>query len=103
MLHLCLQSRSDANRTYAAHYHSKVARGFENFEKNTGSAHPAAKKVQKRATGNVPLTDDEDGELWQGAISVGTPAVTFTGAWAISGICYGDKLTNPFLDQNSRL
>jgi cathepsin D len=60
---------------------SKISRGLENFEKNTGSAHPAAKKVQKRATGAVALTDDQDGALWQGAISVGTPATSFTGKY----------------------
>ena len=66
---------------------SKVARGFEHFEKNTGSAHPAAKKVQKRATGSVPLTDD-GGELWHGSIQVGTPASTFTGKVTDSNLRY---------------
>jgi cathepsin D len=58
---------------------SKLQRGFNNFEKNTGAPHSRARKLQKRATGTVPLTDDFDGSLWQGAITVGTPPVTFTG------------------------
>ncbi|KAJ3812930.1 acid protease [Lentinula aff. lateritia] len=66
---------------------SKLARGFSAFQRNTGSAHPSDTrnlanfidlKNRKRATGADPLTDDEDGSLWQGAISVGTPPVDFT-------------------------
>ncbi|TFK43185.1 acid protease [Crucibulum laeve] len=58
---------------------NKLARGFNAFEKNTGSAHPSdTKTLAKRATGSDRLTDDQDGALWQGAISVGTPAVSFT-------------------------
>ena len=34
------------------------------------------------ATGSDSLTDD-DQELWFGAISVGTPASTFTGSYSI--------------------
>jgi len=59
---------------------SKMARGFSAFEKNTGAAHPhafSAETLQRRATAAVPLTDD-DSELWQGSISVGTPPVSFT-------------------------
>ena len=64
----------------------KIARGFANFEKNTGATHPndngslkTVKKLAKRATGKDALTDDLDGDLWQGAISVGTPSNAFTG------------------------
>lgn len=66
---------------------SKLQRGFAAFERNTGAAHPSDKKLlKKRATGSVPLTDDEDGALWQGGITVGTPAVAFTGTSFISSI-----------------
>lgn len=58
----------------------KVARGFANFEANTGSSHPADNgSLRKRATGSDPLTDYLDNELWQGNIDVGTPANTFSG------------------------
>ncbi|KAI0316984.1 acid protease [Amylostereum chailletii] len=57
---------------------SKFERGFHAFETNTGTKHPSdTSRMFKRATGSVPLTDDS-GELWQGSISVGTPAKTFT-------------------------
>jgi cathepsin D len=58
----------------------KIERGFDAFEKNTGAAHPNAVKVshEKRATASVPLQDEEDGALWQGSISVGTPSSQFT-------------------------
>ncbi|KAJ3829455.1 acid protease [Lentinula raphanica] len=69
---------------------SKLARGFSAFQKNTGRAHPSDTQdlaqlasSRKRATGADPLTDDEDGALWQGGISVGTPAVDFTGKWIL--------------------
>lgn len=59
---------------------SKIQRGFAHYEANTGSAHPLAHKgeLSKRAVGNDALTDDAQ-ELWYGAISVGTPAVAYTG------------------------
>lgn len=61
---------------------SKISKGFENYEKNTGSPHPLASGMKaapsnKRATGSDDLTDDE-AELWYGTISVGTPAVDYT-------------------------
>lgn len=60
-------------------YYRKIARGFTNFKQNTGSTHPSDKgTLAKRATGADSLTDD-GGDLWQGGISVGTPAVAFTG------------------------
>lgn len=60
----------------------KMNRGFDAFERNTGAKHPldtGDRRPTKRATGADPLTDDDDGELWQGAISVGSPAKAFTG------------------------
>ncbi|ETW79235.1 aspartic peptidase [Heterobasidion irregulare TC 32-1] len=62
------------------HSVAKIQKGFETYEKNTGSPHPLAAGLSekaKRATGSDALTDD-DAELWYGSISVGTPAVTFT-------------------------
>ena len=57
-----------------------MQRGFEAFERNTGSAHPSAfqlKRENKRGEGD-PLTDDS-AQFWYGNITVGTPAVTYTG------------------------
>ncbi|EJD01643.1 acid protease [Fomitiporia mediterranea MF3/22] len=73
----------NALNTHLNNVRAKIARGFASFQSNTGSAHPnddggLAKRLQKRKTGKDPLTDDFDGELWQGSISVGTPANTFT-------------------------
>lgn len=57
----------------------KLQRGFNAFEKNTGFAHPShTQQLSKRATGSDELTDDS-GSLWQGTISVGSPAVEYTG------------------------
>jgi cathepsin D len=58
----------------------KIQRGFDAFELNTGSAHPSAsqlKRSTKRGNG-VPLIDDNS-LLWYGPITVGTPAITYTG------------------------
>ncbi|KAG6918903.1 hypothetical protein DXG01_010558 [Tephrocybe rancida] len=56
-----------------------MQRGFHAFQKNTGSFHPSDKRrTMKRGTGSLGLTDD--GALWHGTISVGTPPVAFTGS-----------------------
>jgi hypothetical protein len=61
---------------------SKFIRGFDAFEKNTGTVHSLAecarKAFDKRATGSEALTDAQE-ELWFGTISVGSPAQDFTG------------------------
>ena len=61
---------------------SKIQRGFANYEKNTGNVHPNFVRgaIQRRdgGTGTVALKDDNS-ELWEGEITVGTPAVTFKG------------------------
>lgn len=58
---------------------SKVLRGLNNFQRNTGGSHPAAsKRIQRRATGADALTNDNN-QLWYGSISVGTPPKDFTG------------------------
>ncbi|TFY69453.1 hypothetical protein EVG20_g3167 [Dentipellis fragilis] len=66
-------------RNHVVSVEQKIQRGFRAFERNTGAKHPSdTASIKKRATGADPLTDDE-GELWQGTISVGSPAKTFTG------------------------
>ena len=59
----------------------KVSRGLDAFERNTGVKHPldTGSRPTRRATGGDPLTDDDEGSLWQGPISVGSPAKAFTG------------------------
>ncbi|CDU23659.1 related to pepsin precursor (aspartate protease) [Sporisorium scitamineum] len=61
---------------------AKYARTLAAYEKNTGNAHPLKRDVAsskaKRATGSVALTDQEDGELWTGVISYGTPQQSFS-------------------------
>lgn len=61
---------------------SKIHRGFENYEKNTGAPHPSAVKgVGKRGAGDA-LTDDSS-QLWYGTISVGSGAESFTGRFPL--------------------
>ncbi|THH07178.1 hypothetical protein EW145_g3565 [Phellinidium pouzarii] len=70
----------NALNSHLANVRVKIAKGFASFKSNTGSNHPNdnGNVLSKRKTGKDALTDDEDGELWQGDISVGTPANTFT-------------------------
>ncbi|EKM48967.1 uncharacterized protein PHACADRAFT_265944 [Phanerochaete carnosa HHB-10118-sp] len=77
----------EALKTHVAEVQAKVARGFNAFKANTGKVHPNDNGVRpapvkrnyvKRATGKDPLTDDLDGDLWQGGVSVGTPLSAFT-------------------------
>ncbi|KAJ7591279.1 acid protease [Mycena floridula] len=59
---------------------SKVERGFDAYQRNTGSPHPssgAAVQRKRGIRGDIPLTDDQ-GQLWQGSLAVGTPPVMFT-------------------------
>lgn len=68
---------------------SKIQRGLANYERNVGTPHPLARragdvsepslprrKLSKRQS--EPLATD-DASLWQGSISVGTPASTYSG------------------------
>lgn len=64
---------------------SKYQNGFRSYKANTGETHPLAEdlsvpdlNITRRATGADPLTSEQGGALWQGAISVGTPPQTFT-------------------------
>lgn len=62
--------------------YSKVQRGLANYERNVGTAHHLSnisENLAKRATTGANALTDDNGELWQGTISVGTPAVTYTG------------------------
>ncbi|KAF5387855.1 hypothetical protein D9615_000169 [Tricholomella constricta] len=53
-------------------------RGFQAFQKNTGSFHPSdSRRAARRDTGPSELVND-DGALWHGTVSVGTPPVSFT-------------------------
>ena len=58
----------------------KIQSGVEAFERNTDSAHPSASQLKRsiKRGNSDPLTDD-NAQLWYGSITVGTPAVTFTG------------------------
>ncbi|KAF9224253.1 acid protease [Gyrodon lividus] len=58
---------------------AKIRRGFDNFEKNTGSSHPSAVKgAWKRASGGLPLDYlPDDVDYWFGTISVGTPPESY--------------------------
>ena len=52
------------------------------FERNTGRAHPLASSTgshlaERNAAGPVALQDDS-GNMWQGAIAIGTPPQAFT-------------------------
>ncbi|GJE93357.1 Asp-domain-containing protein [Phanerochaete sordida] len=77
---------------------SKFENGFAAYKTNTGQAHPLTvlpdllggdddgsgsdnSTLSRRGTtgrGYVPLTDDNNGELWQGSLTIGTPAKTYT-------------------------
>jgi len=98
-----LNSHVASTQAYVAFFHcltstqtttySKVLRGLKRFEKNTGIPYRATSKgIQRRATGADALTND-DNKLWYGAISVGTPAKTFTGklSWT-----FNDRTTHSF-------
>lgn len=49
----------------ADYFYSKVLRGFQTYEQNTGERHPSDPESHKRAVGEDALTDDEE-ELWYG-------------------------------------
>ena len=62
----------------------KIQTGFTTYERNTGTAHPLSQSVnlsRRAGSGGDSLTDfdGQPGQLWYGTISVGTPAVSFTG------------------------
>ncbi|KAF9220295.1 acid protease [Gyrodon lividus] len=66
----------EALKSHVASTKAKIFRGFDNFEKNTGTLHPSAMSgPRKRATGGVPL-DNYSGD-WFGSIEIGTPPQLF--------------------------
>ncbi|KAI0951743.1 hypothetical protein AcV7_007755 [Taiwanofungus camphoratus] len=71
---------STALQGHLAYASSKFQNGFAAYEQNTGKTHPlaATSGVAKRAAAPLPLTNDQNGELWQGAITVGTPPQSFS-------------------------
>lgn len=64
----------------------KYENGFAAYQMNTGEPHPltvdlpdTGTNVTRRAVdGHEPLKDEDDGSLWQGSLTIGTPAKTFT-------------------------
>ena len=88
------------------------------YKANTGEDHPLAQSLTgfnltRRATGADPLTSMQNGALWQGAISVGTPAQTYTvdfdtgssdlflPSTSCTSNCKGHKLYNPTASSTS--
>ena len=66
---------------------SKYQNGFAAYFRNVGQPHPLdttpfenrpESNIARREMGFNPLTDENNGRLWQGTISVGTPPVTYT-------------------------
>ncbi|KAH7912689.1 aspartic peptidase domain-containing protein [Hygrophoropsis aurantiaca] len=95
----------------------KIEHGFELFELNTGSAHPLAGSLSpdsRKKQGGDPLTDADDGELWYGIISVGSPAKTYTVDFdtgssdiflpgpSCGTTCSGHKIYNPKASSTSK-
>ncbi|KAF9219073.1 Asp-domain-containing protein [Gyrodon lividus] len=71
---------SEVLKSHVASTTAKILRGFDNFEKNTGTSHPSAVKGARiRGSGGEPLTELPDKPyVWFGSISVGTPPKTYT-------------------------
>ncbi|KAF9226025.1 Asp-domain-containing protein [Gyrodon lividus] len=67
----------EALNSHAASTTAKILRGFDNFQKNTGTStsHPPA---VKRAFGELPLDPLAVSALWFGTVSIGTPPSFYT-------------------------
>ncbi|KAF9222826.1 Asp-domain-containing protein [Gyrodon lividus] len=74
-----MDANLEALNSHIASTTAKILRGFDNFEKNTGSSHPfAVKGARKRDSGGLPLSSLGDPlNRWFGTISVGTPPRNF--------------------------
>lgn len=68
---------------------SKIGKGLDAYERNTGNRHPSAHADRvslelglslRGESGADPLSEQYDGSLWSGTISVGTPPVEYAGA-----------------------
>ncbi|KAF9221230.1 Asp-domain-containing protein [Gyrodon lividus] len=70
---------SEAVKLHVASSTSKILRGFDNFEKNTGAPHPSSVKgARKRGSGGELLHNlSDEPTFWFGSISVGTPPKTY--------------------------
>jgi cathepsin D len=66
-------------RTLSDLSYSKILRGFNTYERNSGQRHPLSVGIKdfKREVAHEPL-NDESNALWMGKISVGTPPVEYT-------------------------
>lgn len=92
----------------------KIENGFVAYEASTGKPHPLTvfpdsddDSLARRATtkGSVPLTDDNNGELWQGALTIGTPSRTFTVQFDTGSsdlFVPGPSCTNPNCQNHTR-
>ncbi|THH12231.1 hypothetical protein EW145_g104 [Phellinidium pouzarii] len=75
----------NALHSQVEHMRGKISLGFSNYEKNMGRPHPnfipsvsvPPIDVDKRSTGSLALMNDNR-QLWQGNVSVGTPAKKFS-------------------------
>ncbi|KAF9220173.1 acid protease [Gyrodon lividus] len=69
----------EALDSHAASTRGKILRGLDSFEKNTGAPHPSAvKRARKRASNGLSLDPFDVGNLWFGAVTIGTPPQTYT-------------------------
>ncbi|KAF9225002.1 Asp-domain-containing protein [Gyrodon lividus] len=69
----------EALKFHVASTRAKILRGFDNFEKNTGTPHPSAVKgIRERASGRLPLDYTFNPNIWFGTISIGTPPQLYT-------------------------
>jgi len=66
---------------------TKIGKGLDAYERNTGNRHPSAHANRisldlgltlRGESGADPLSEQSDGSLWSGTISVGTPPVEYT-------------------------
>jgi cathepsin D len=60
--------------------YSKIVRGFNAYERNTGQRHPSSLGIKnfKRGVAHDPLTNDQSSQLVYGDMSVGTPPVEYS-------------------------
>ncbi|THG99192.1 hypothetical protein EW026_g3106 [Hermanssonia centrifuga] len=64
---------------HLAYTTAKIESGFDVYQRNTGKVHPlAGNRTMRKRSGHPLSLQDDDGTLWQGVISVGTPPQDFT-------------------------